>query len=130
MNPTRRKKCQQFFQLLILRQELANFFLRQTDQTFQFVVDKLRGKIGRIISDAGIMPSHSGALLNSKSANDLMTYPSNGIFVVASLMMMYSTTSASESDKTRLLAARLTIIKRNKTQNDVDDNAKQFFSQP
>ncbi len=40
--------------------------------------------------------------------------------------MMYSTTSASESDKTRLLAARLTIIKRNKTQNDVDDNAKQF----
>ncbi|ESC23908.1 hypothetical protein SEEA0322_07875 [Salmonella enterica subsp. enterica serovar Agona str. 0322] len=77
------------------------------------------------------MPSHSGALLNSKSANDLMTYPSNGIFVVASLMMMYSTTSAQrESDKTRLLAARLTIIKRNKTQNDVDDNAKQFFSQP
>ncbi len=44
-----------------------------------------------------------------------MTYPSNGIFVVASLMMMRSTTSAMGSDKRRLLAARLTIIKRNKT---------------
>ncbi len=74
-------------------------------QRFQFVnikifalsLTELRQQTFRLLLLAQplIMPSHSGALLNSKSANDLMTYPSNGIFVVASLMMMYSTTSAS-----------------------------------
>ena len=45
--------------------------------------------------------------------------------------MMYSTTRRQQKgDKPCLLAARTMTPKRDKTQNDVDDNAKQLFSQP